>query len=73
MRVSDSENITVYGFSKTDFTLEKCKGLKIAPYNFRYQGLTKHFEQCGLDYNLENRIFRVMDFTPSDDSYEVMK
>lgn len=60
-------------FTETDLTLENTQNLKIAPYTLSYQGLKQQFDKSELDPSKENRAFRVMDFTPTEDSYLVMQ
>lgn len=72
MRISDSERVKGFLFSETDLTLENVKFLEIAPYNLSYNGIQDHFLKSDLNPKLENRAFRVMDFTPSEESYRIM-
>ena len=72
VRISDSKNITALLFSQTQTTLENVTGLVIGPYNFAYSGIEEHF--VGQTLNLtHNMAFKVMDFTPSDESWRIMR
>jgi hypothetical protein len=72
VRISDSKNITALLFSQTQTTLENVTGLVIGPYNFAYSGIEAHFE--GQAFTLTNNMaFKVMDFTPSEESWRIMK
>ena len=72
IRISDSTNINSYIFSLTDLTLENSSGITIAPYNFAYKGLKSHFEKIGLDFMKDNLAFRIYDFTPKENNFEIL-
>lgn len=71
IRVSDSTNITVHAFSLTDLALENAHDIKLAPYNFAYNGIHDHFSKLGFDKATNNGFF-VHDFTPGKGNYDVL-
>ena len=42
-------SIDSYVYAMTDPTLEKCRNVRFAPYNFAYPGQNEHFEKAKLD------------------------
>jgi len=72
VRISDSKKITALLFSQTQTTLENVTDLVIGPYNFAYSGIDEHFD--GQSFALTNNMaFKVMDFTPSNESWRLMR
>jgi len=60
-RISDSSNIDSYVYAMTDPTLEKCRNVRFAPYNFAYPLQNEHFEKAKLDPKT-NKWSQIFDF-----------
>ena len=72
LRISNSENIEVFGFSSTQTTLEKVNNLLLGPHLFTYPQLRQQINESNFQIT-KNRIFKVHDFTPSDGNWAIVE
>lgn len=64
--------MTLYGYSVSDLTLENVQNLSIGPYSLAYEGIFQDFLKSGIDYEKENWVFKVLDFTPNLKGWRIM-
>lgn len=65
IRISNSQDIKLFAFCKSDPTLEKVQGIRIGPYNLRYPKVGEHFQTAGFDPT-EDRWNQVVDFSKKE-------
>ncbi|CAM9522613.1 unnamed protein product [Chrysoparadoxa australica] len=61
LRIHDSENVDFYVLIKSGPIIEKCHGMRFAPYSLAYQGMSTHLEAASLA-DVTNKWHEVHDF-----------